>query len=437
MSKRSSRKRVDKARTEAFAASGGKQIGKEQGIVATRGTNAALRYPIVNDDLVDRKGFAVYEDMRTDPSVKAGLAIKVGGILSKGWGINPYDASAEAKTQADFIADVFDQMPGSIDEFLESVVSDGLADGTGIAERIYSLRDDKKIGLAALKPKNPDNYDLKLDDFNNITQMLNTVNVPTPVDISKFVIFTYLPRYGQPWGTSDLRAAYRYYWGKTKVVQWWLINLEKHAMPVALGKVPPSTPTPTKEALATKLDALKNETSIVYEEGTEIEYLLADQSASAQYITAIKYFNEEIIKAILGNTLTTGEGARFGSMALGKVHQGTQNIYLRTLKRTVEEFMTEQIIRPLIDLNYPNRVYPRFVLRLTPEDIDMLATTMSTLVNAKVVRPRESWIREYLQLPEEDESSIELDEMAGAKVGNESGSNPTSSETPTPKKGKQ
>ena len=67
-------------------------------------------------------------------------------------------------------------------------------------------------------------------------------------------------------------------------------------------------------------------------------------------------------RAILGQTLTTDEGRRVGSMALGKVHLQVLVMQLDGLrKQLADEVMTEQVIRPLVQLNLGDAPIPKFV----------------------------------------------------------------------------
>ena len=76
---------------------------------------------------------------------------------------------------------------------------------------------------------------------------------------------------------------------------------------------------------------------------------------------AIEFHNREIARSILGQTLTTDEGRRVGSLALGKVHLQVLILQLEAIRRDLaDRVMTEQVIRPLIELNFGPENIPRF-----------------------------------------------------------------------------
>lgn len=375
----------------------------------------AARFPLVTDDLLDRKGSAdIYREMRHDPELKAALTILAGGILARGWEIHPAVKEGDegyevAETQARMVETAFNDMPGSLDDVVEEIIRDFICYGTSITERNWQLASDGEfaglITYASLKPKDPTLYYLNLDEFNNIRSMeLRAGGTPVTVDVNKFALFANRPEHGQPWGTSEFRAAYRWYWLKNNLTKWWAVYLEKYGTPTAKGTVPKGTPKTIKDELLTVLGSIQQQTSLVVESGQEVELLTADVTAgNGGYPEAIAYCDKQMVKALLGQTLTTDEGDRVGSMALGKVHADTLGIIVQRLQRKVEEFMDEQMVRPLCDYNYAEPLYPNFVLPLQEKDVTALSEQIFRLISCEAVDPRESWIREYLGLPAREE----------------------------------
>jgi phage gp29-like protein len=91
------------------------------------------------------------------------------------------------------------------------------------------------------------------------------------------------------------------------------------------------------------------------------------------YLEAIDYHNREIARAILGQTLTTEDSRRIGSLALGKVHLQVLIMQLAGLRRNLaERVMNEQFIRPLIELNFGPGLYPK--LAFEEPDLDVFRT---------------------------------------------------------------
>lgn len=363
-------------------------------------------YGLVQDDLTARKGSAIYAEMKQDPDVKNALVVKSCGVLSKGWEINAGDESAQAQEQADFVQTIFDDMPGSFDDVLMEIIKDGLCLGTSLSEKNWLLRDDGKFGIKSIKVKDPNGYDITQDEYGNITDLFMTLlGQKLPLDINKFCIFTWQSEHGNPWGTSDLRAAYRYYWLKKMIVQWYAVYLEKYSMPTPIGKVKRGTNNTIKQALLNVISKIQQETALVINDDETVELLSANNNSSNAGIfnEALDMCNKQIAKAILGQTLATGEGTRTGSYAQSKVHQDVMDLYIKNLKRQIEEFVDENIVRDIINYNFATPVYPNFTLLLDDRDIKELSETFFRLTQAEIVDPRETWIREYMGLPEKEE----------------------------------
>jgi phage gp29-like protein len=383
-----------------------KAIKGEQGIVSNWYLSGSPR-PIVQDDVVQKKGSADYDLMRHDPDVKAALLIKTAGVLSQGWeisaGVEKEDPLyAKATEQKDFIEAVFSDMNGSLDDILEDMLYDSLLWGISLTEKIWALdKDSGFITLAQMKPKDPRLYEFEQDDFGNVTHLyVTSKGGRTEVDIPKFIRMSYNNVHDEPWGTSDLRGAYLYWQVKRNLVKWWSAYLERFADPLLHGTYPSGTSQADIDKLFKALQSLQQETVMTHGEGTIVELLESSGKTTTDFNTALDYYGKQIVKAILGQTLATEQGSKAGSYAQAKVHKDTLETYIRKLKRSLEETMNEQVIRDLIDLNFADRVYPNFALSLNDTDVVQLSQAIYQMITAGEVIPGEEWIRPALGWPE-------------------------------------
>jgi phage gp29-like protein len=81
----------------------------------------------------------------------------------------------------------------------------------------------------------------------------------------------------------------------------------------------------------------------------QVSALEFKQSSAESFAQAVAHHNAEIAKSILGETLTTDEGQRVGSLALGQVHLKVLQTQLRALRAE------------LVRLNFGDAPVPRFV----------------------------------------------------------------------------
>jgi phage gp29-like protein len=401
--------------------------------------------PAIQDDLTVREGYQVYRQMLHDPDVKAGLFIKIGGVLTKGWEISPAIAGEalgvgrqalgsdsggkvirarrkallaatgshdSALDQAEFVRGVFEGLPGSLDERLYAIARDGLAFGTSVAEKVFALDELGRVIYRDIKPKDPALYAFDLDDYNNVQNLrLIGIGLQKELDPRKFPVFAFQSEYGQPWGTSDLRAAYKHWWFKYKFWDFWAMYLEKFGTPTAVGKYRRGLPLDQQKELLKVLDSIQQETAVVVPDDVVVE-LLEARSASGEspFQSAIEASGKQIIRAILGQTLATDEGYRSGSLSLGRVHQDVMVGFIKHLKRQMEEYVDQKLIRDLCDYNFEKPLYPNFTLLIEDKDIAGLSDAIFKLVTCGEIEAGEPWVRDYLGMPGRSKSEMMGDE---------------------------
>lgn len=358
------------------------------------------------DDLIGKRGYAVYDQMQHDAQVQACLQIKKMAVLSRGWQVHQASDAPGDVRAADFVRFALEDMRGSILDVLSNAL-DAVAKGFSVMEINYRLIDREPwhgmVGLASIKSKDPATFTFDTDEFLNVRGLRRTTDVASGVlQPEKFVVYSHNPRYESPYGTSDLRAAYKHYWSKDLLTRFMNIYLEKYGSPTARGSYKRGTPKQAQEELLKVLSRIQQETALLIPDDVQVDLLEAQRGGEAGYLQALEWHDKQIAKAILCQTLVTDEGVRVGTYALAKIHLDVLRMCLLKLKRDLEEtVMREQVIRRLVDYNFASPVgYPTFSLGpLEDKDMEQLAGVIAKLVSGEVVRPDEGWIREYLGIP--------------------------------------
>ncbi len=207
-------------------------------------------------------------------------------------------------------------------------------------------------------------FGVEVDAFGTLTGL--TLQVPGEPAIrlprDKFVVFQNRARYGRTKGRSDLDAAWRHWVMKSQLISAWKQHLERFAMPTLVGRSQRGVPSSEQSALLEALKTLASRSAVTFPNDIAVETIGGDKEASTGFLDAIEFHNREIARAILGQTLTTDEGRRVGSLALGKVHLQVLLIQLESVRREIADLvMTEQVIRPLVEVNFGPGLIPRFV----------------------------------------------------------------------------
>lgn len=349
------------------------------------------------DDLVIDKGMGVkiYQDMLRDPYIKAGLLFKKISVTRLPQSIIPFSDSPRDVQIASFIEWTMENMKTPLIDVLWDVM-DGVDVGYSISEKNYRIVDRGRwnglIGLDSVKGKDPFVYSFEIDDFGNIVSVYQRFgfraagyspthgirgsdgDVRLPPD--KFVIYSFMKKYSNPYGTSDLRAAFRAFFIKDFAWKFRAIYMEKFGMPPVVGRFPNGTQEPRRKKFEKVLESIQTETVLTIPEDLIIEVLKIAQAGPTEYERAIADLNKEILIGMLGSFLSAEEGKRTGARAQGQVHFKVASLFTYHLANSVEQTFNRQLIRPLVDFNWNvDGNYPTW--RMDIPDSDRLAADMN------------------------------------------------------------
>lgn len=367
---------------------------------------------------IKKGGLKIYFEMRLDDQAKAALHLKKSAIVHPGWTIE-----CEDETLSEFVEHVFEKMEGTVEETIRSILS-AYEYGFSLHEKVYRYLEDGpfrgKIGLQALKQKSPTRLLFQTDDYGNLLpngilqRQRNGQLMSLPSE--KFVRFTYQKEFDNFYGQSDLRAAYRFWFLKVNFFRYWGMYLERFGMPIAIGSSKTATLNPTDQlkfqAIVKNLQAGM---SAVLPHDLEIEFKEAARTDRGTFEQAINACDVRIARAILMPTLLgLSAGNDVGSLARSKTEKQTFDIVLGGDSLLVQDVINEQIIRPLIVMNYGQvEKLPRFEFRpMDEEDRKDYVKAWADAVSKKAVSrtvETEKRVREFLSFPEmspEEETQI-------------------------------
>lgn len=157
------------------------------------------------------------------------------------------------------------------------------------------------------------------------------------------------------------------------------------------------------EALKSIVAGMSSSGAAVHPKTVEVELLLPGSSSGtaskSDHAGLYETMGREMSKAVLGQTLTTEQG-KVGSQALGNVHNDVRKDILEGDAEWLAEVITEQLITPLIRLNFgPKAPIPRFRF-ITTETADIASYAKAVSDLAKVLRMPAQWVRDQLGIPE-------------------------------------
>lgn len=226
--------------------------------------------------------------------------------------------------------------------------------------------------------------------------------------------------------THRSRSGYIARTGLFRVLAWpWLFKnfavrdlaefLEIYGLPLRLGTYNPNTSD--DKARATLLRAvigIGHDAAAIVPEGMKIEFKEAAKGESTPFDSMIGLMERSTSKAVLGGTLTSGEGEH-GTQALGKVHNELRHDLKKSDARQLATTLTRQLVYPILAVNRGRTSLhrcPRLVLDTQqPEDIKLLSDSLPKLVNMGM-RIKTDWAHSKLKIPMAEEKDPILQPIA-------------------------
>lgn len=355
-----------------------------------------------------------YRKMRKDPQVKACLLVLKLPLIQVDFAINA--DTDEGKKIAAWVESRLYDMDDSIQYYLREILT-ALDFGRSITEKVWQLRTvptdpenenspmQQMIVPEKLKTYDPRSLQIKLDaamKLEGVVQKTKDGDITIPAD--KLLIYTHEKEFGDHYGQSVLRAAYKPWIIKEFLQKFWNIALERYGTPFSTMKMPQGASLGSAMAL---MDQIKHKTGIPLPEGYEMElHNLANTGMS--FKEAIEYQDRMIARAMLIPDLVFGN-SESGAYALSKTHAAFFLLRLNGVYQEVGDILTKYLIKPLVQYNFGDvKEFPEMKFAdVAEEDQTQLVNIVTQLLAGKVIAPSEEWIRERLGLPQADEEAQE------------------------------
>lgn len=328
-------------------------------------------YFLPTDEIIRKKGWSVYKEMLNDDQVKACLEFKKILIGGRAFEVAALDDSAEAKQQAAFVEEAFKRI--KVDQALKEALT-ALEFGFALAEQVF-MRDTWKgtqyVFLDKLAFREPSQIYIKADEHGNVQGAQqyntnaqgigkNTIDLPK----EKIFLFTHNKRFGNNYGVSDLRGAYRSWWAKKFIVQFWNVFLERMGSPMTTMKYPQGASEDLKRTLKQIMRGLSSKTEILIPEGVEIALVEATRGGTATYEQALAFHNDSISRAILMSGLMgiNGDNPRAsGTNSQSFIQQRLIFKMADGVSQELADALMTQVINPLLALNFAKVLAPKFI----------------------------------------------------------------------------
>ena len=402
-----------------------------------------------NPDTID---VTVYELMRKDPQLAAGLAMVKLPIISLPWRIECDDIDVRETVSAiikPIWKSLIHSMMTAVDfgfaahekvwERKNLVVTSYQVAKEGASERKKTHYSGDAAVLKKVKPLYPSSVQLLFDDdeFKGIKQDASGANVE--VLWTKCFVFTHDKEFGNMFGKSRLKPAYKMWYWKELMYQFMLQYYERRGSPPIIVTAPPgATIDPStgisRDNLQIALDLgssfINNSVgALPYDETKsggnnmwKVEYLLDDRRGT-MFIDAIKHLDSQCLLA-LWVPETLGGQSEGGSYARATVIADLFLMSEKALISEVEDHVNQFIIPQIVNYNFlPDKRIPAYIkldqldwnrrLAIKEIFIEMIRnqdTMMQQGISPKVV-PNMEKMAEILEIPiQEFTDSIQEDQ---------------------------
>ncbi len=201
-----------------------------------------------------------------------------------------------------------------------------------------------------------------------------------PLAAGKFI--THFPRLksGIPARSGLARIAAWAFMLKSYSIKDWAAFCETYGVPLRLGKYHTNASEKDKRALYRAILAMANDAAGIVPASTEIEIIQANaRGGEAVFRAFADFWDEQISKAVLGQTMTTDDGS---SLAQAEVHNDVRLDIRKADARRMAATINRDLVRTFVDLNFGiQERYPAVDLPVTePEDLKLLAEVLNMLV---------------------------------------------------------
>jgi len=240
-----------------------------------------------------------------------------------------------------------------------------------------------------------------LDEIRVVTDEAPQEGVAPPPD--KFIVHVPHAAGAHPARGGLLRATALAYIGKRFAIKDWLIFAEVFGMPVRMARYAPGATPEEKRELLEMLRLLGADATGIFSKAVEVEILQSRLPGEVNlYENLCYYFDREISKAWLGQTLTTDTMRMRASAGAAAVHdrvrQDIRDDDLRKEARTIRRDLLTPLTRFQFGPDAPVPCFQRLPNHaLEPE---RLARVLDVAVNQLGAKVPASWVHAALGLPQ-------------------------------------
>lgn len=355
----------------------------------------SYKFPYNPDPLVNNNQYRIYDEMKTDDQIKAAISFKKDLIVGMGWQIKC--------DSPEIVQEIEENLRSGLKISIEDSLRDILSSreyGFSLTEIIWRRDEQGKIRLKDLKTRPPHTFEFHIDAKGDVEKIVqNTESKALDFKPDYFIHDIYQPEFGNPFGQSDLRAAYQSWKAKKFFFRFWAIYVERFAAPTVIGEYPSDFDPPKVARLQAVINTIQNSTAIIVPEGTKMDFKMPQRDSSNIYEQGITLLNTMIARALLMPDLmgVSGNQTDSGSRALGETQF---ELFMGLIKREQESLahlISNKIIKPMVRANWGDIPCEFEFKPYSKDDATEALKLWSDITKSRVWNTSEEEIKHFLE----------------------------------------
>jgi phage gp29-like protein len=231
-------------------------------------------------------------------------------------------------------------------------------------------------------------------------RLLDEGGQQTPLPPYKFIVHRSSSKSGMPIRGGLARAVCWYTMFKSFAIKDWVVFMEAYGHPLRVGKYPAGATAEEKATLLRAVRSIASDAGAIIPQSMMLEFVNAmTQGQPTVHQGFVTWADTQISILVLGQNLSTE--VKGGSLAAAEQHGDQKKEICAADGEDLAVTLSDDLVRPMIDLNFgPRAIYPRLEIAF-PEDEDLKAflANVETYVGMGG-RVASSVIRDKLQLPD-------------------------------------
>lgn len=332
---------------------------------------------------------------------------------------------AESVKHADFVRDWLkrDELEDELFDMLDAV-----GKGFSVTEIIWDSSEGQFL------PKRLEYRDPRFFTFDRrdgATPLLRTEAGDVPLEPFCYITSRIRAKSGIPIRSGLARLALWAFMFKAFTQRDWAIFTQTFGQPVRVGKYGPGASEADKDTLFSAVANIAGDCAAIIPESMLIEFVESKNvgQGSDLYLKRCDWLDQQISKAVLGNTATTDAIA--GGHAVGKTHRSVEEDIERADAKAISGALNRDLIPAVVGLNFgPQKAYPKSKIgREEGVELDLLVDALKTFVPMGL-RVESSVIADKLGLPDPPPDAAVLTPPAPPPAAVQPGEDPEDPDAP-------